>query len=67
MKAGMRIRSEMIFRSREISKLEQISTAVVARPMPMPFMAAVVTPRVGHIPSISTKVGFSVIRPFRKT
>ena len=33
--------------------------------MLMPFMALVVVPRVGHIPSIRTKVGFSFIMPFR--
>ena len=36
---------------------------IVARPMPMPFFAEVVTASVGHIPSIMTKVGFSFMIP----
>ena len=32
--------------------------------MPSPFIAAVVTASVGHIPSIRTNVGFSLINPF---
>ena len=37
-------------------------TAVVS-PIPSPFIAEVVTASVGHIPSISTKVGFPLIIP----
>ncbi len=51
------------FFSRDITALEQISTKVVARPMPMPFEAIVVTASVGHIPSRVTSVGFSFMRP----
>lgn len=35
--------------------------------MPMPFMPDVVMASVGHMPSISTNVGFSQIRPFSRT
>ena len=35
-------------------------------PIPIPFMAAVVTARVGHIPKTSTKVGFSLMIPLYK-
>ena len=53
----------MIFRSKEMNRFEHTSTKVVARPIETPFIAAVVTPSVGHMPSIRVKVGFSVIRP----
>jgi hypothetical protein len=36
-----------------------MSTAIVATPIPIPFIAEEVTPNVGHIPKISTNVGFS--------
>ena len=44
-------------------QLENISTAVVERPIPSPLMADVVVARVGHIPNIRMKVGFSLIIP----
>ena len=53
----------MIFRSREIIRLEAVRMTIVARPMPIPFFAEVVTASVGHIPSIMTKVGFSFMIP----
>ena len=40
-----------------------ISTAIVAIPIPIPLIADEVTPNVGHIPKISTKVGFSLRIP----
>ena len=64
--AGIRTRSGIIFRNAEINKLEKTRTAVVDSPMPTPLMAVVVTARVGHIPSIRTKVGFSLIIPLYK-
>ena len=67
MNAGMRTWSGMNLRSIEIAALEPISTNVAAAPMPRPFSAQVVTASVGHVPSTSRKVGFSVITPFRKT
>ena len=67
MYAGMRTLSWMMLRSRLMNRFEKISTAVTARPMPMPFMPDVVMASVGHIPSISTNVGFSQIRPFSRT
>ena len=51
-------------RKSEITTFEQISTAVVVSPIPIPFVTLVVTARVGHIPSISTRGGFSRIKPF---
>jgi hypothetical protein len=41
-----------------------MSTAIVARPIDIPFMAEVVVASVGHIPSIKTSVGFSLTIPF---
>ena len=46
-----------------IIALEKIKTAVVESPMPIPFIAEVVTASVGHIPSIRMKVGFSFTIP----
>jgi hypothetical protein len=53
----------MLFRQ-EITKLVQMRTAIVARPIDIPFMAEVVVASVGHIPSIKTNVGFSLTIPF---
>ena len=39
---------------------------VVVSPIPIPLMADVVIASVGHIPSISTKVGFSLMIPLYK-
>ena len=47
--------------------LEQISTNIVARPILKPLMAEEVVPKVGHIPNSKTKVGFSVMIPFKIT
>ena len=54
----------MTFLRAEIIRLLMTRTTVVASPIPMPFTAEVVTASVGHMPSISTKVGFSVMIPF---
>ena len=62
---GIRTLSGIRFFSADITVLEQIRTKVVANPMPRPLMAEVVVPNVGHIPNINTKVGFSLISPFR--
>ena len=64
--AGMRTLSGITLRSAEIMALDRINTAVVVSPIPRPFMADDVTASVGHIPSIITNVGFSVIIPFFK-
>src|SRR5699024_5491185 len=58
--------SGMIFLNMEITILENISTTVVDNPIPTPLMADVVTASVGHIPSVRTKVGFSLIIPLIK-
>ena len=59
MKAGIRTLSGIRFFRREITIFEQMSTAVVARPIDIPLMAEVVVASVGHIPSTRAKVGFS--------
>ncbi len=64
MNAGMRTLSGMKFLISEITRFDIINTAIVATPIPQPFMAEVVVPSVGHMPSISTKVGFSRTIPF---
>jgi hypothetical protein len=51
----------------EITKLVQMSTAIVARPIDIPLIADVVVASVGHIPRRSTKVGFSLMIPFTNT
>ena len=51
---------------REITTLEHIRTIVAETPMPMPFIAAVVTARVGQVPSTKRRTGFSFTRPFVK-
>ena len=50
----------------EMTMFERTSTNVVARPMLMPLMAAVVVASTGHMPRIRTNVGFSLIRPLEK-
>ena len=67
MKAGIRTLSGIKLRSNDITALEHTSTIVAATPIPMPFIAAVVTARVGQVPSTSRKTGFSLIMPFVKT
>ena len=44
---------------------EHINTKVTARPIPTPLDAAVVSARVGQVPSTSLNVGFCLIRPSR--
>ena len=63
MKAGSRTSSGITLRSREITTLEMASTTRELRPMPRPLMAEVVTARVGHMPSIRMKAGFSLRIP----
>ena len=41
-----------------------ISTKQVASPIPKPLIAEEVTPKVGHIPSSNTKMGFSLMKSF---
>jgi len=66
-KEGIRILSGMILVTSEITRLDITSTNAVASPIPMPLMAEVVTPKVGHIPNKSAKVGFSLNMPLVKT
>lgn len=55
--------SGVIFFMQDMMMFEKMRTTIVASPIIMPFMALVVVARVGHIPSISTKVGFSFMMP----
>ena len=55
--AGIRTLSGIKFLISEITKFDIISTAIVATPIPKPFIADVVVPKVGHIPNTNTKVG----------
>lgn len=59
----MRTLSGTIFFIADIAAFEHTSTPEVARPMESPVMAEPVVPSVGHMPSNSTNVGFSVTRP----
>ena len=61
--AGRRTLSGITLRSAEMAMLEPISTNVAARPMPMPFVATVVTASVGQVPSTRRSEGFSLSRP----
>ena len=61
--AGSRTWSGMILRTREITRLDMMRTAMVETPIPSAFIAEVVTANVGHIPSMSTRVGFSRTTP----
>ncbi len=63
-KAGILTLSGIIFLKREINMLLSASTTMVVSPIPRPFTAEVVTASVGHMPSISTNVGFSLTSPF---
>ena len=67
MNPGIRTRSGMMWRSMEITMLENTSTNVVARPMPTPEDAAVEMASVGHMPSTRRNVGFSFKRPLVNT
>jgi hypothetical protein len=53
----------MNLRNKEIVQFEPTKTTVVASPIATPFMAAVVTAKVGHIPRSSLNIGFSAIIP----
>ena len=62
--AGIRILSGIKFFTNDIATFEQIRTNAVASPIPMPFSADEVVPKVGHIPNNRTNVGFSLMIPF---
>ena len=47
----------------DITKLEHISTNIVANPIDNPLIADVVVASVGHIPNKRTNVGFSLTTP----
>ena len=61
--AGIRTLSGIKSLMAAIATLEHISTNMVDSPIPIPLMAEVVVPNVGHMPNRRTKVGFSVIIP----
>ena len=50
MNAGILILSGITFLSNEITKFEHVKTTAVESPIPIPFIAELVTARVGHIP-----------------
>ena len=56
----------MTFRSAEIAMLERIRTTVAAMPMPNAAVTDVEMASVGHVPSTSTRTGFSLMRPLRR-
>ena len=64
MKAGILTLSGIKSFNRDIAILDKISTNMVHKPIPMPFIAEVVVPNVGHIPINMQKVGFSLMIPF---
>lgn len=64
MNAGIRTLSGTTFFNRDITALEHIKTNIVQSPIPIPLIADVVVPNVGHIPSNRQKVGFSLMIPF---
>ena len=63
----MRTLSGMTLRRAEITALEHTSTKVVASPMPMALLAAVVTARVAQVPSIRRSTGFSLTMPLENS
>ena len=65
MKTGIRTLSGTRLFIIEITVLEHISTAAVARPIIRPFMAEEVVPKVAHIPSRSTNTGLAGSMPFQ--
>ncbi len=63
MNEGIRTRRGMKFLRAEMTTLEQTRTKVVAKPIPIPLMAVVVTARVGHMPKTKRNMGFSLQKP----
>ena len=64
MKAGILTLSGIKFLIRETTRLLITSTKRVASPIPIPLIALVVVPSVGHKPRKRTNTGFSFINPF---
>jgi hypothetical protein len=48
----------------EITTLVHSRTVIVAKPMDRPLRAEVVVASVGHMPSMRTNVGLSLMMPF---
>jgi uncharacterized membrane protein len=65
-KAAILTLSGIRFLSKAIKRLEKRRTNVVAAPIPMPFIAAVVIASVGQVPNTITNVGFSLSSPLVK-
>ena len=61
---GIRTFLGIYFATIDITKLEPVSTAVVASPIPTAFRALVVTAKVGHKPSICLKIALLLYNPF---
>jgi hypothetical protein len=56
-----------MFLNNEIKILEHVKTKVRARPIAIPFWAAVVTASAEQIPMTILKIGFSFHKPFTKS
>ena len=65
MKDGILMSSGITFLKSEINRFARASTTVVDNPIPIPFIAEVVTASVGHIPRTITSVGFSFTIPLK--
>ena len=63
MNAGILTLSGITFLRSDMKRLLRVSTAAVVSPIPSPLTAEVVTARVGHMPSVRTSVGFSLMMP----
>ena len=63
MNAGILTLSGTTFLSSDMTRFEQINTNIVHNPIPIPLIAEVVVPSVGHIPSKRQKTGFSFTIP----
>ena len=61
--AGILTSSGINFLKRDIKPFEHASTAITASPIEKPFIALLVTPRVGQSPNIKTNTGFSLNIP----
>jgi hypothetical protein len=64
MYAGIRTLSGMILLNNDMIILDPTKQNVVAKPIPKPFSADVVTANVGHIPNTIRNMGFSFNIPF---
>ena len=57
----------MNLRNSEITAFEPTSTSVDATPMPIAFIAPVVTASIGQVPKSRQSTGFSLMIPFENS